>query len=669
MLRIGIDIGGTFTDFVVYEPEDGSISTFKLLSDNTNPANTVILGLKKVLSDNPAQIIHGSTVATNALLERKGARTALITTYGFRDILQIGRQNRPNLYDWFIASPPVLVPTDLRFEVDERIDSHGVVITPLDIEQIEEISKNLNQKNIESIAVCLLFSFLYPRHEQMIVASLRNKGYFVSSSSEILPEYREFERTSTTVVNAYVSPILDRYITILQKSLPDSKLQIMQSNGGMISLSEAKQNGARCILSGPAGGVIGAQNISQSITANEVGSISAPKVKIITFDMGGTSTDVSLINGQPTLSTDAIVGGCPIHLPLLDIHTIGAGGGSIAYVDTGGSLRVGPQSAGSDPGPACYGKGELPTVTDANLVLGCILPDYFLGGQMHIYPERAHSAISKLGKILNLTPVQAAYGVIDVVNIQMERALRVISVERGFDPREFSLFSFGGAGGLHAVALARHLGIPKVIISKFASTLSAFGMLASNVIKDYVQTVMLPGIITFNQLNKYFSPVVKRGKHDLKNQGISEGQIEIQRSLDVRYLGQSYELSIPYSINFVEAFHETHARTYGYTYSDKPMEIVNIRVRAIGKVPSIYLRQVSSQFVNTKPPIGNNIQVEMREGTETIPMYIYGQLLPGNRFEGPALIVSTDTTIFVNHRDIITVDKYLNLLIDIHKSD
>jgi N-methylhydantoinase A len=443
----------------------------------------------------------------------------------------------------------------------------------------------------------------------------------------------------------------------------------MQSNGGMISLSEAKQNGARCILSGPAGGVIGAQNISQSITANEVGSISAPKVKIITFDMGGTSTDVSLINGQPTLSTDAIVGGCPIHLPLLDIHTIGAGGGSIAYVDTGGSLRVGPQSAGSDPGPACYGKGELPTVTDANLVLGCILPDYFLGGQMHIYPERAHSAISKLGKILNLTPVQAAYGVIDVVNIQMERALRVISVERGFDPREFSLFSFGGAGGLHAVALARHLGIPKVIISKFASTLSAFGMLASNVIKDYVQTVMLPGIITFNQLNKYFSPVVKRGKHDLKNQGISEGQIEIQRSLDVRYLGQSYELSIPYSINFVEAFHETHARTYGYTYSDKPMEIVNIRVRAIGKVPSIYLRQVSSQFVNTKPPIGNNIQVEMREGTETIPMYIYGQLLPGNRFEGPALIVSTDTTIFVNHRDIITVDKYLNLLIDIHKSD
>ena len=669
MLRIGIDIGGTFTDFVVYEPEDGSISTFKLLSDNTNPANTVILGLKKVLSDNPAQIIHGSTVATNALLERRGARTALITTYGFRDILQIGRQNRPNLYDWFIASPPVLVPTDLRFEVDERIDSHGVVITPLDIEQIEEISKNLNQKNIESIAVCLLFSFLYPRHEQMIVASLRNKGYFVSSSSEILPEYREFERTSTTVVNAYVSPILDRYITILQKSLPDSKLQIMQSNGGMISLSEAKQNGARCILSGPAGGVIGAQNISQSITANEVGSISAPKVKIITFDMGGTSTDVSLINGQPTLTTDAIVGGCPIHLPLLDIHTIGAGGGSIAYVDTGGSLRVGPQSAGSDPGPACYGKGELPTVTDANLVLGCILPDYFLGGQMHIYPERSHSAISKLGKILNLTPVQAAYGVIDVVNIQMERALRVISVERGFDPREFSLFSFGGAGGLHAVALARHLGIPKVIISKFASTLSAFGMLASNVIKDYVQTVMLPGIITFNQLNKYFSPVVKRGKHDLKNQGISEGQIEIQRSLDVRYLGQSYELSIPYSINFVEAFHETHARTYGYTYSDKPMEIVNIRVRAIGKVPSIYLRQVSSQFVNTKPPIGNNVQVEMREGTETIPMYIYGQLMPGNRFEGPALIVSTDTTIFVNHRDIITVDKYLNLLIDIHKSD
>jgi N-methylhydantoinase A len=667
MLRIGIDIGGTFTDFVVYNTNDRSINTFKLLSDNKNPANTVIHGLSELLGDQPTQIIHGSTVATNALLERKGAKTALITTCGFRDVLQIGRQNRPNLYDWNLAPPPVLVPSDLRFEVDERIDSNGNVITPFDIKQIEEISNNLNQNDIESVAVCLLFSFLYPRHEQIISASLRNKGYFVSASYEILPEYREYERTSTTVVNAFVSPILDRYLSTLQNSLPTSNLQIMQSNGGMINLSEARQNGASCILSGPAGGIIGAQHITQTIMANEGEILSEPKVKIITFDMGGTSTDVSLINRQPILTTDAIVGGCPIHLPILDIHTIGAGGGSIAYVDPGGSLRVGPQSSGADPGPACYGKGELPTVTDANLVLGRILPDHFLGGNMHIYPERAYSAMSKLGSQLNLSPIQAAFGVIDVVNIQMERALRVISVERGHDPREFSLFSFGGAGGLHAADLARYLGIPRVIISKFASTLSAFGMLASNVIKDYVQTIMLPGTTNLGQLDYCFSPMIDQSFRDIMNQGIQRDQIDIQCSLDVRYVGQSYELNIPYTKNFIEVFTEAHASTYGYSYSNKPIEIVNIRVRCIGLVAPICLPQISGKSVTAKLPQEKYIQVSIRDRTETIPMYNYDQLFPGMRLEGPALIISTDTTIFVKYKDIITVDKYQNLLIDIQR--
>jgi N-methylhydantoinase A len=669
MLRIGIDIGGTFTDFVVYDPKKGSITTFKQLTDIANPANTILNGLKNGLVDQPAQIIHGSTIATNALLERKGARTALITTSGIRDVIQIGRQNRPDIYDWNLAPSPVLVPSDLRFEVEERINSHGDVITPLNIAQVDDLSKYLSQYNIEAVAVCLLFSFLHPQHEQMIVERVRNWGYFVSASSEILPEYREYERTSTTVVNAYVSPTLDRYLTTLQNSLPISNLQIMQSNGGMINLSEARQNGVRCILSGPAGGIVGASHISKSIIADNKWSGEDQKLKIITFDMGGTSTDVSLINGTPSLTTDAVIGGCPIHLPLLDIHTIGAGGGSIAYVDQGGLLLVGPHSSGADPGPACYGKGDLPTVTDANLVLGRILPEYFLGGQMHLYPERAYSAMLKLGQKVNLTPIQTAFGVIDVVNIQMERALRVISVERGHDPREFSLFSFGGAGGLHAADLARNLGIPRVIISKYASTLSAFGMLVSNVIKDYVQTLMLPGTSPKRQLDNCFSSLVKKGINDIEDQGFLEDQIEIQLSLDVRYAGQSFELNIPYSDNFIEVFHETHALIYGYSYSDKSIEIVNIRTRAIGRISPVFLPQISKASDNSKPSPERSIRIETREGPDTIPIYKYDQLSPGMKLQGPALIISNDTTILINQSDLVTVDKYQNLLIDINISE
>lgn len=665
MLRIGIDIGGTFTDFVVHDPDNGRITRFKLLSDPTNPATTVLQGLEKVVSNQPAQIIHGSTVATNALLERKGARTALVTTRGFKDVIQIARQNRPSLYDWSVKPAPVLVPSYLRTEVDERVDYLGNVIIPLDPSQLIDIIKFLSQNNVESVAVCLIFSFLYPHHEQMIVERLRNSGYFVSASGEILPEYREYERTSTTVVNAYVSPILDRYLLKLETALPNSRLQIMQSNGGMISLHEARQNGARCILSGPAGGIVGAQNIVQTIMSENSGNQLDQTIKIITFDMGGTSTDVSLINGQPCLTTDSAVGGCPIHLPLLDIHTIGAGGGSIAYVDPGGSLRVGPQSAGAFPGPACYGRGELPTVTDANLVLGRLLPDHFLGGQMQIDPDRAFAALSKLGTSLNLTAIQAAYGVVEVINAQMERALRVISVERGHDPRDFSLFSFGGAGGLHAVELARYMGIPTVIISKFASTLSAYGMLASNVIKDYVRTVMLPGTIPLETISNLFSSLVAQGVTEIKNEGIYSDQIEILSSLDMRYTGQSYELNVPYSENFISDFHKTHGLTYGYSYIDKAIEIVNLRVRAIGKVAPISLPSISTDQKYINPAPMEYKQVEISGGTATLAVFDYEHLVPGAQLEGPILIVSSDTTILINKKDVVKVDNYQNLLIDV----
>ena len=665
MLRIGIDIGGTFTDFVVHDPDDGTITTFKLLSDPTNPATTVLQGLKKVVLDGPVQIIHGSTVATNALLERKGARTALIATRGFKDVIEIARQNRPSLYDWFVNPAPVLVPSYLRVEVDERIDYQGNVLIPLDPIQLEEIIKFFTKNNIESIAVCLIFSFLYPHHEQMIVERLRNSGYFVSASSEILPEYREYERTSTTVVNAYVSPILDRYLSTLKSGLPNSKMQIMQSNGGMVSLNEARQNGARCILSGPAGGIVGAQNIAQTILSGSSSNQFDQVIKIITFDMGGTSTDVSLINGQPSLTTDTAVGGCPIHLPILDIHTIGAGGGSIAHVDAGGSLRVGPQSAGAFPGPACYGIGELPTVTDANLVLGRLIPDHFLGGQMQIDPDRAFTAISNLGTSLNLTAFQAAFGVIEVVNAQMERALRVISVERGYDPRDFSLFSFGGAGGLHAIELARHMGIPKVIISKFASTLSALGMLASNVIRDYVKTVMLPGIVHQQMIIDLFSPLIDQGTTEIQNEGFQSDQIEILCSLDVRYVGQSYELNIPFSEDFISDFHKVHRFTYGYSYVDKAIELVNLRVRAIGKITPISLPVISTEQKNNNLIPMEYRRVDMPAGSLSLPVFDYEKFSPGALLTGPALIVSSDTTILIDTNDIAKVDNYQNLLIDI----
>jgi N-methylhydantoinase A len=665
MLRIGIDIGGTFTDFVVHNPETGRITTFKIPSEPDNPASSVLKGIDQINLEQSSQIIHGSTIATNALLERKGARTALIATFGFKDVIQIGRQNRPSLYDWSPRPVPPLVPPELRVEVHERVDHHGSVLETLDTAEVKEIIKSFAHERVESVAVCLLFSFLFPAHEKLIADILGEAGYMVSASSEILPEYREYERTSTTVVNAYVSPKLDWYLSTLQSSLPNSKFHIMQSNGGMISVAEARRGGVRCILSGPAGGIVGAQNIAQTIMQNQAALQSQDTLKLITLDMGGTSTDVSLINGQPGFTTEASVGGFPIHLPMLDIHTIGAGGGSIAYIDAGGSLRVGPKSAGAYPGPACYGTSELPTVTDANLVLGRLLPDHFLGGQMKIDPSRAISALEILGKSLNRSAIQTALGIIEIVNAQMEKALRVISIERGHDPHDFYLFSFGGAGGLHAVELARQMDIPKVIISKFASTLSAYGMLASDVIKDYVRTVMLPGTTGIETLDELISPLMEMGTSDLISEGIGSEKIEIQPSIDARYVGQSYELNIPYNRDFLAQFHSAHQTAYGYAYPDKHIEIVNLRVRAIGKVTEISLPQFSQEFSPDIKTLLGHHQICLSEAASSLPVYDYNALTPGMHLAGPALIVSSDTTILINSFDEVNVDNYLNLLIDV----
>jgi len=687
-LRIGIDIGGTFTDFVVFDPSNGGIQTFKLPSTPQDPAKAVLLGLDQIseqfsVSNYQRNIIHGSTVATNALLERKGANTALITTQGFKDVLQIRRQNRPELYDFSSRPEPPLIPQVQRLEVNERIDYQGDVLTPLNENQVDSIIKKLtihnSQAPIESVAIVLLFSFANPEHEQRITEKLRAAGFFASASHEILPEYREYERASTTVVNAYVSPVLDRYLSKLETAFSHdndqtTRLQIMQSNGGSISVNEAKSSAVRCILSGPAGGVVGCQFVGeliQSPTSN---------IQLLTFDMGGTSSDVALIDGEPQITTEAAVGGHPIAIPLLDIHTIGAGGGSIAYIDAGGVLRVGPESAGADPGPACYGKagsGEQraesentsytppATVTDANLLLGRIPPDDFLGGEMPLYPNLAEEALRRVGNELGLSPIETALGVIEIANAHMERALRVISVERGHDPRDFTLLSFGGAGGLHASDLARKLRIPEVLISPYASTFSAFGMLAADVVKDYTQTVMLPGDCPIEDLSSRFTPLSQSGKDDLLNEGIAEQDIILLRSLDMRYRGQSYELNVPFEENFVADFHEAHHQSYGYDRPGGAIEIVNVRVRAVGQVPSPQINPQTMGSPKVSDALIDHRPVTFTTSVKEIPFYRGELLQPGNQIQGPAIVVRNDTTILIGEKDSASVDQYLNLRIKI----
>jgi len=748
-LRIGIDIGGTFTDFVVFDPGTGHIQTFKLPSTPQDPSEAVMVGLQRIRENNSQaffpnpspknddsgqwKIIHGSTVATNALLERKGAKTALITTLGFKDVLKIGRQNRPDLYSFNSEPTLPLVSDDLRFEINERMGKQGEIIDPIDISEVDNIIALLSQGDygppITSIAVVFIFSFTNPKHEILVAEKLRKAGFFVSASHEILPEYREYERTSTTTVNAYVSPILDQYLGKLELALSgvpqnyfnngaraaeksssietnqpeipkvEFNLQIMQSNGGCISVPEARKNGVRCVLSGPAGGVVGSQYIGTLNQGEVIGNKkenSANNLMLITFDMGGTSTDVSLIDGEPRITADGEVGGHPIRVPILDIHTIGAGGGSIASVDAGGVLRVGPESAGANPGPACYGKTPgiereviigyegtrghtasthnhhlLATVTDANLILNRIHPDYFLGGELPLYPHLAETAIGILGKRLNLDLYQTALGIIEIANAHMERALRVISVEQGHDPRDFTLLSFGGAGGLHASELARQLRIPRVLIPPIASTLSAFGMLTADVVKDYSQTVMVPGNTPLNTLAPIIQQLVNRGRCDIQDEGFLEENVRIEKYLDMRYCGQSYELTIPFPdpihsiVELQEKFHQEHLKTYGYHRLDADLEIVNLRLRATGIVnpPKIHMQQMG----NSDP---SQACIETRlvmfpSGNQEILFYQGEVLEPGNMIPGPSVVVRNDTTILINEGDIGRVDSYSNLIIEI----
>ncbi|PLY00845.1 MAG: 5-oxoprolinase [Desulfuromonas sp.] len=653
-LVVGVDTGGTFTDFIWCDR--GAWGEHKRLSTPADPAEAVLAGLSEIAGQRRIELVHGSTVATNAILEKKGACTALITNRHFEDILEIGRQNRPELYNLIVRKNPPLIPADRRFGIPGRVSVDGVEIEPFNPDAVSSLVERLAAAGVESIAVSLLFSFARPEHEQMVRKTLRTLDIPISLSHETLSEFREYERTSTTAINAYVAPKMENYIGRLRDSLGAARFRIMQSNGGSISAATAMRESVRTILSGPAGGVVGAWRIGQKAGFD----------KLITFDMGGTSTDVALLDGGLPLTTESAIAGYPVKVPMLDIHTVGAGGGSLAGIDGGGSLMVGPESAGADPGPICYGKGERITVTDANLFLGRLVPESFLGGSMLLQGAQLASTFAGMAAKLSLSPVELAQGVIDIADATMERAIKVISVERGFDPREFTLFSFGGAGGMHAASLASLLEIPRVLIPANPGILSAGGMLLADIIKDYSQTVMLT--LTADsaaQLDTAFAPLLAAGEDDLRGEGMAPQAIACERYLDMRYKGQSYELMIPFSADYAACFHDRHQQMYGYANRDQEIEIVNVRLRAIGRPRRPELPRLE--------PGGPEPDAAARIGTGTISfsgesmaatIYDRSKLQGGNRIIGPAVIVEYSSTIVVPPGVPTRVDEWANLILE-----
>ena len=656
MILIGIDTGGTFTDFIY---KNGSKWGFyKILSTPSNPAEAVLSGIKHIAGTQNVQVVHGSTVATNAVLERKGAVTALISNRGFEDVIEIGRQNRKEIYNLSCRKSPSLVPANMRFGIGCRVDSCGNAIQDPNEAEIENLLIKLQKAGVEAIAVSFLFSFKNPAHEIKVGKILSKLSIPVSLSHEIVSEFREYERTSTTVINAYVSTKTTRYLAGITQQTGNDNLRIMQSNGGSISAQTAMRESVRTILSGPAGGVVGAY---------QIGKI-AGYDKLITFDMGGTSTDVALIDNGLSLTLDARIADYPVMVPMIDIHTVGAGGGSIASIDAGGSLSVGPESAGADPGPVCYGKGEQITVTDANLFLGRLIPENFLGGKMKLYPDKLGIYLEKMAKDTGLTKVELAEGILSVADTSMEKALRVISVERGVDPGEFTLFSFGGAGGMHAVFLARLLNIPRVLIPENPGILSAIGMLAADIVKDYSQTVMLDQR-TGNTENilKLFIPLEKRGIEEMDYEGIGATEMVMERCLDMRYQGQSYEIMVPFGNdhdNFIEKFHKLHEKKYGYSNREMPVEIVNIRLRAKGfpEKPEFTKSRTVSQKLSPEAIMGEK-EVVFDGRSHKTKIISRNKLKSGNIIKGPSILVEYSSTTVIPPFAFGEIDEYRNIII------
>jgi len=656
-VRIGVDTGGTFTDFVI--SIDGKIEIKKIPSTPHNPSLAILEGIRGLLGRFPF-IIHGTTVATNSLLERKGGKIALMTSEGFEDVLFIGRQTRRNLYSLKGELRAPLLPRHLCFGIEERTSSLGKVEKKISLPELQEIIEKIIKSKAEAVAVSLINSYANSSNEKIIAEELRKKKLMASVSSEILPEYREYERTATTAVNAYLMPVVSRYLESLEKKMKKAELRIMQSNEGYISTAKAKSEPIRTAFSGPAGGVVGAFQLAKA----------AGFRNIISFDMGGTSSDVSLIDGQIRRTNESLISDFPLRIPIIDIHSVGAGGGSIAFIDKGGSLRVGPQSAGADPGPACYGKGELPTVTDANLVLGRLDPEFFLGGQMRIFPERSREALEGLARKINKSLLNTASGIIEIANANMEKAIRVISIERGFDPRSFALFSFGGAGGMHAADIASHLKIPRVIVPRNAGVLSAFGLLLADSIKDYSKSILKTADrISRKELKAHFARLSQKSLKDMAEDGFKKDEISLFPFLDLRYLGQSYEITIPFrddmgsDFSFISDFHRAHKELYSYLHPERPVEVVNIRLKAVGRCKKIKLKKIRAKIPNLERAVIKKQPIHYGGKKFQASVFNRSLLCPGNRLKGPALVIDPESTTFLPPGYGLKVDGFLNLII------
>ncbi len=648
---LGIDTGGTFTDFVLVT--EHGLSTYKCLSTPRSPERAILQGISEIHIDTDAlRIVHGSTVATNAVLEGKGARTVFICNHGLRDMLTIGRQARRELYNLQPQPLPPPVPRELCLETGGRMAADGSIIEPLSESDLDNLVRQVQALAPEAVAINLLFSFLDPAAEQAIATRLP-KDLFVSCSSTVLPEYREYERGMTTWLNAAVGPLVQRYLARLSAALPSARLAVMQSTGGTVSARHAGERAVNMLLSGPAGGLAGARYMTR-LSGRE---------RLLTFDMGGTSTDVALIDGDIRLTSEGSLGGYPVAVPMVDMHTIGAGGGSIAKVDDGGLLRVGPVSAGADPGPACYGRGgTLPTVTDANVVLGRLTPDGFLGGAMAMDSEAGHRAMAAVARPLAMNAAEAALGIVRVANEHMAQALRVISIQRGIDPRGFTLVSFGGAGGLHVCALAQALGMTQAMVPVHAGVLSALGMLVAPRARQLSQTVA--GVLNelgADRLNKAFDRLEQRGRRALLADGVATDDVRIHRSLDLRYRGQSYALTIPWQgVTATEQrFHETHESRYGHRLP-LAVECVNVRVAAQGPSPEIRLPPMTTGSIDRALTGRSRLHGE----PSSVPVYDRAHLPVDCSFCGPALITQSLSTTYLERGWRATVDKVGNLILN-----
>ena len=650
-MRIAIDTGGTFTDCVYLQ--GGAPRVLKLPSTPDDPARSVLEAIRTITAAASVEVRHGTTIGTNALLERKGARVAFVTTAGFEDTIAIGRQARQHLYDWLATPAPCIVPKELRFGIKERASAEGEVLSSPSDGELARLRRKIRASDAESVAISLIFSFANSEHEKKVAAHLRGLGLPISVSHEILPEFREYERAATVVVNAYLAPTAGAYVRRLESAIQErhgGSLQVMQSSGGVISAKVAAEEPVRTVLSGPAGGVIGAHRVAQ-IAGFE---------KIISFDMGGTSTDVALIDARgPQITNESSISEIPISVPMLDIHTVGAGGGSLAWFDRGGILHVGPQSAGAEPGPICYGRGEQPTVTDANLVLNRLDPELALAGTVRLDQARTREFMEKARGPISCIE-QFATGIVQLVEAEMEKAIRLISVERGHDPREFTLVAFGGAGPLHACSLARALGIPQVIVPAMPGALSALGILGADIVRDYSRTVIISP--DDSRLEKHFSDLESEGSMEFETEGLSGISI---RSADLRYAGQGYEINVPAGPEILATFHDSHRKRYGHADEARRVEVVNVRVRMVAvSEPIEFPAKPAGSPSSEHAVLKKNLVMFGNERLQT-PVLDRTLLVPGNTFVGPAVVREYSATTVVSPGCKVSVDLFSNLVIQV----